>query len=175
MSNKLDKLENLNLAGIPDEPVITKGDSRKHLFPEKVVKKKESGRYAELQAFMDMAVNSPKALRLEFKDPAAARSFRNRFYKKRAEWKNVFLRRNGNLTSHPLDPENLQGTDPELVEQIKESFPNLKKLNRYHWQSPYELVSCFIDEENDPSAVLLYNTMFVREPGSSVISYDFVD
>lgn len=135
---------------------------------------REPGKFAELQAFLDMAVNSGRVLKLSFANPEEARSFRNRFYKKRNEWRTVFLKHNASLVDHPLNPENLRHVDPELINQIREQYPNMKRIQPYHWQSPYQLVSCRIPEDAEET-VLLYNTMYVREPNSSVLAYEFVD
>lgn len=132
------------------------------------------GRFAEAQAILDQALNSPFPLRLTLESGYHAERFRAKIYKLRNQWKREFLRRNGNLTRTPLDPANLREVDSELLAQMKEAYPDMKTIKTYHWQSPYEYVSV-LRVDGQPAQLLILNTQFAHQPESSVLKVEVLE
>lgn len=133
-----------------------------------------ASKFAEAQAILDQALSSAKIIKLTFSDLKKLSRFRVKIYKLKTHWRETMLKVNGGYTPRPIDPANLVHIDPALLAQLKEVYPNAKTIARYHWQSPYEWIQSARDESGDP-ILYVFNTMFQREPGSSILSIEEID
>lgn len=131
-------------------------------------------RFPDIQAILDQALNSDRVMVLRFKDSATLRRFRLRLYKVKNRWRDVFLKNNGGYTPRALDPANLRNIDQDLLQQIQEAFPDAKRIQTYHWQSPYQYIVTDVPE-GEETILYIYNSQFTQPPTGDIISVEFLE